>query len=54
MQLSLMGIQFEKLKKKFQPTHTGKTGWVRGNKNVFKAGLMHLKSKCYIHLNHIM
>ena len=44
MQLSLMGIQFEKLKKKifFRTTHTGKTGRIRGNKNVFIVGLMHL------------
>ena len=41
IQLSLMGIQFEKLKKKSdRPTHTGKTDWVRGNKNIFKVGLV--------------
>ena len=43
VQLSLMGIQFEKLKKIiFRPTDRPipvKQGQVRGNKNIFKVGL---------------
>ena len=44
MQLSLMGIQFEKLKKNStgQPIPV-KQGWVRGSKNIFKVGLAYLK-----------
>ena len=38
--LSLMGIQFEKLKKKSDRPIPLKQGWVRGNKNIFTvAGL---------------
>ena len=41
-----MGIQFEKVKKKYFPTNRPipvKQGRVRGNKNIFKAGLKHAK-----------
>ena len=45
-----MGIQFEKLKKLiFQPTDrpiTVKQGRVRGNKNIFKVGLMVATCEC--------
>ena len=39
--LSIMGIQFEKLKKKIPPARPlpVKQGWVRGIKNTFKVGL---------------
>ena len=40
IQLSIMGIQFEKLKKKNSDRPMPvKQGWVRGNKNIFKVGL---------------
>ena len=43
LQLGLMGMEFEKLKKIiFRPTGRPileKQGWVRGNKNIFKVGL---------------
>ena len=40
MQLSLMDIQFEKLKKNLTDLPIPvKQGWVRGIKNIFKIGL---------------
>ena len=44
IQLSLMGIQFEKLKKKSDRPIQLKQGRVRGNKNIFKVGLISIEN----------
>ena len=56
LQLGLMGMEFEKLKKIIiQPTPIPeKQGRVRGNKNIFKVGLDCLDTQgdlhlCYLH-----